>query len=89
MNNVNKRAALKIILKCSCEKKKSWAARLAEKALCFESENRILYCICRDVDYGEMVCCDNQNCKVGWFHFKCVKLTVSPVGQWFCDSCKK
>jgi hypothetical protein len=45
------------------------------------------YCICNRVSFGEMVGCDNPECKVEWFHFECVGLTHPPKGKWFCPEC--
>lgn len=46
------------------------------------------YCLCEQVSYGEMICCDNPNCKIEWFHFVCVSLTAIPKGRWFCPKCR-
>jgi len=35
-----------------------------------------------------MVCCDNKNCLIEWFHFPCVGLTTSPKGKWYCPQCR-
>lgn len=51
-----------------------------------ESEEA-LYCYCRQVSYGEMVECDNQDCPGQWFHFECVGLVESPAGVWYCTDC--
>lgn len=48
-----------------------------------------LYCFCQQVSYGEMVGCDNENCKYEWFHYGCVGLKEPPVGAWFCPDCAK
>lgn len=47
------------------------------------------YCICNQVSYGEMIGCDNDNCKTEWFHFSCMSLTSKPKGEWFCPDCIK
>ncbi|KAF6246664.1 hypothetical protein COO60DRAFT_1649728 [Scenedesmus sp. NREL 46B-D3] len=39
------------------------------------------YCVCKGVSYGDMVCCDNEECPVEWFHFPCVGLTEQPKGK--------
>jgi len=47
------------------------------------------YCFCKQVSYGQMVCCDNSKCDIMWFHFSCVGLQHKPKGKWFCtDACK-
>lgn len=45
--------------------------------------NEPTYCICGRVSFGEMVGCDNPDCKIEWFHFECVGLTSSPKGKWY------
>lgn len=45
------------------------------------------YCVCKGVSYGDMVCCDNEECPVEWFHFPCVGLTEQPKGKWYCPDC--
>jgi len=47
-----------------------------------------VYCYCRRVYFGDMIGCDNDDCKIEWFHFECVGLTEQPKGQWFCPDCK-
>ncbi|KAJ3682418.1 hypothetical protein LUZ60_014991 [Juncus effusus] len=49
--------------------------------------NEPTYCICEQVSYGEMVACDNPNCKIEWFHFGCVGLKEQPKGKWYCNKC--
>ena len=47
------------------------------------------YCICGGEDDGQqMVCCDNENCCVQWYHVKCLKVKRVPKGKWFCPQCK-
>jgi hypothetical protein len=50
--------------------------------------NEPLYCFCRRVSYGNMVGCDNDDCKYEWFHFDCVGLSEQPQGKWYCKECK-
>ncbi|TMW69521.1 hypothetical protein Poli38472_001677 [Pythium oligandrum] len=50
--------------------------------------NEPIYCHCRRVSYGQMVGCDNDDCKYEWFHFECVGLTDQPQGTWYCNDCK-
>ncbi|KAL7028486.1 hypothetical protein ACKWTF_005860 [Chironomus riparius] len=40
------------------------------------------YCICQQISYGEMIFCENDGCKIEWFHFSCVDLTAKPKGRW-------
>ncbi|XP_053200411.1 inhibitor of growth protein 1-like [Panonychus citri] len=46
------------------------------------------YCSCEQVSYGEMICCDNAQCPIEWFHFACVSLTTKPKGKWYCPNCR-
>lgn len=48
-----------------------------------------VYCFCRNVSHGEMICCDGKNCPYEWFHFECVGLSEAPKGSWLCDDCKR
>ena len=41
-----------------------------------EGEER--YCYCNGVSYGEMVACDNKDCKREWFHLACAGLKKPP-----------
>lgn len=54
----------------------------------FEEEAGELYCFCQRGSYGNMVGCDNDNCKYQWFHYECVGLMEEPKGEWFCIECK-
>ncbi|KAF0690138.1 Aste57867_18463 [Aphanomyces stellatus] len=49
--------------------------------------NEPLYCHCRRISYGQMIGCDNEDCKYEWFHFDCVGLTEQPSGAWYCKDC--
>lgn len=49
--------------------------------------NEPLYCKCRRVSYGQMVGCDNDDCKYEWFHYDCVGLKSPPQGKWYCQDC--
>ncbi|RWS15663.1 inhibitor of growth protein 1-like protein [Dinothrombium tinctorium] len=46
------------------------------------------YCLCEQVSFGEMICCDNDACQIEWFHFSCVALTTKPKGRWYCPNCR-
>jgi hypothetical protein len=50
------------------------------------------YCICGGAGSGDMIMCDNPNCKYGggWFHLACVGLTESPGDEasWYCPNCR-
>lgn len=47
-----------------------------------------LYCVCREISYGQMIMCDNDACQIEWFHFNCVKLSNKPKGKWYCPLCR-
>jgi inhibitor of growth protein 3 len=47
------------------------------------------YCYCQRVSYGDMVACDNAECKNQWFHWECAGLVAEPVGDWLCRDCAK
>ena len=51
--------------------------------------NEPVYCICRQIAYGEMIACDNEECEIEWFHYSCVNLSKQPKNAWFCSTCKK
>lgn len=53
-----------------------------------DGDDENLYCICQKVSYGEMVGCDNDNCELQWFHYKCVGVTEEPKGEWLCPNCR-
>lgn len=54
----------------------------------FPIESEPIYCICSEISYGQMICCDNDSCKIEWFHFECVKLNSKPKGKWYCPHCR-
>ncbi|KAL8171465.1 hypothetical protein V2J09_023269 [Rumex salicifolius] len=43
--------------------------------------NEPTYCFCNQVSFGEMVACDNPDCRIEWFHFGCVGLKDQPKGH--------
>ena len=43
-----------------------------------EDEGEERYCYCNGVSYGEMVACDNKDCKREWFHLECAGLRKAP-----------
>jgi hypothetical protein len=47
-----------------------------------------LWCICSKPFAGEMIGCDNLECKIEWFHFECMKIRRAPKGDWFCLECR-
>ncbi len=64
----------------------SGQAPKVEATVANEEENE-LYCFCQRVSFGEMVGCDNDDCKYEWFHYECVGLKEPPKGKWYCPDC--
>ena len=54
-----------------------------------DNDDTTLYCFCQRVSFGDMVGCDNDNCKYQWFHWSCVGLKTEPSGEWLCPDCRK
>jgi len=50
-----------------------------------ENNDSALYCFCQQVSYGDMIACDNSECKFEWFHYGCVGLKAPPSGLWYCS----
>ncbi|KAI0082507.1 hypothetical protein K474DRAFT_1694352 [Panus rudis PR-1116 ss-1] len=50
-------------------------------------EDKELYCFCRKLSYGEMIACDNPDCRYQWFHLPCVNLKAPLPGTWYCSEC--
>ena len=49
-----------------------------------------IYCYCQNIEDGEMIGCDNQNCQYKWFHLRCVYLDKAPKSKlWYCPDCRK
>ncbi|CAM9600990.1 unnamed protein product [Ectocarpus sp. 12 AP-2014] len=55
------------------------------------STNEPVYCVCRQVGWGDMIGCDNEDCEHGeWFHYHCVGLEMvdqKEIGFWLCPGC--
>jgi hypothetical protein len=51
--------------------------------------NEPVYCLCRQIAYGEMIACDNEDCPVEWFHYACVNLSKKPRSFWLCPECSR
>ncbi|OCT53782.1 PHD-finger family protein [Cladophialophora carrionii] len=51
------------------------------------------YCVCGDVSWGEMICCElDEKCDFGqWFHMECVSLHELPprTVKWYCPGDRK
>ena len=50
------------------------------------------YCTCGRPSFGDMIKCDNENCKGGeWFHYECVGLGPERAVRgrvWYCPTCR-
>lgn len=48
------------------------------------------YCFCGKPSTEEMICCDNENCRYKWFHYKCVNVNPLYLTQekWYCPFCR-
>lgn len=53
-----------------------------------EGEKVYCYCRCPYDEVSEMIGCDDENCRVEWFHFECVGILMPPTGKWYCPDCK-
>ena len=51
------------------------------------TSNEPVYCICKQVAFGDMIACDNEDCAVEWFHYACVNLSRKPKNSWICPLC--
>lgn len=54
-----------------------------------EDADNNLYCFCQRISFGEMIGCDNDDCKYEWFHWLCVGITSPPKDDdiWYCPDC--
>jgi len=52
-----------------------------------EDEDNHTWCICNQKSHGDMVACDNKQCRYEWFHYSCVGITATPKGRWYCSEC--
>ena len=50
-------------------------------------DDNALYCFCQEKSWGEMIGCDNQECRFEWFHLRCVKLDPPLPETWYCPDC--
>ena len=61
----------------------------AEEVIASSSDKNVedtekLRCVCSKPSESQMIACDNLECKVEWFHFKCVNIRKAPRGEWIC-----
>ena len=52
----------------------------------FDPSSEPLYCTCRRMQFGKMVGCESEDCKIEWFHYGCVGLIEEPE-VWYCSDC--
>lgn len=61
-----------------------------EDSACASGSKEDTWCYCDQVEFGDMVCCDNENCDIKWFHFECLNLKNKPKSKcWYCPDCRK
>ena len=48
-----------------------------------------LWCFCAQVESGSMICCDNEECPIQWYHYLCLGISCAPRGKWYCPDCRK
>jgi len=53
-----------------------------------DSSSEPKYCYCRGPKEDRMIACDNPDCPMEWFYFKCLHLTTVPKGRWYCPDCR-
>jgi inhibitor of growth protein 3 len=55
-----------------------------------DEEDNSLYCYCQKQSYGNMVACENEDCKYQWFHVDCLNLKKMPAEDedWYCPDCR-
>ncbi|CAJ0945518.1 unnamed protein product, partial [Mesorhabditis belari] len=54
-----------------------------------DEDSHTVWCICKKPSDGEMIYCENEKCRIQWFHFECVGLKQAPIGHWFCQECRQ
>jgi len=87
MKKVKKRGRGRPVLNDSANKKSNVDPLLSDMDRI--DPNEPVYCICRQIAYGDMIACDNEECEIEWFHYSCVNLSKQPKNAWFCSTCKK
>ena len=52
-----------------------------------------LFCFCHQPSYGNMIQCENPECKYKWFHYGCVSINEKDdyaKKEWYCsDACRQ
>lgn len=52
-------------------------------------QSRDVWCYCQQGESDMMIACDNVDCRVKWFHTKCLMMRKIPKGKWMCPDCAK
>ena len=73
----------------SIAKKAVAVATADESAAASADDTKETYCICGKPSEGDMICCDDPECEIQWYHFECVGIKEPPKGIWICDKCKE
>merc|ERR1712228_782667 len=47
-----------------------------------------IMCSCKKQSSGKVIKCDNSECKIQWFHWKCVGVKQQRV-EWYCPDCRR
>ncbi len=55
-----------------------------------DADDDTRYCFCNERSYGEMVACENEECKYQWFHTGCLQMKKVPDEDedWYCPACR-
>ena len=64
-------------------------AKLSQSIHSEQTTQKEVWCFYRCEESGEMIACDNEQCKIGWFHINCLRIEKVPRGKWFCPECTK
>lgn len=53
-----------------------------------DNDDGDVWCSCQQyIPDTTLIGCDNDNCKVQWYHMICLGLSAEPVGTWICPTC--
>ncbi|CAD5215763.1 unnamed protein product [Bursaphelenchus xylophilus] len=52
-----------------------------------EDTDESLWCLCQTKAFGDMIACDNPQCRLEWFHYECIGMVDPPTGKWYCPEC--
>lgn len=52
-----------------------------------EADKNQVYCVCHKSSYGNMIQCENPDCKGKWFHYECVGINANTTldKAWYCS----